>query len=99
MTARAVGPVPVVLEYAAPLLKQGGSLVIWQGSTDSQAEIEAENVAGHLGLEPAARIRVLPYPLATNRYLNVLSKVRDTPQMYPRRAGMALKRPLRTGRF
>jgi 16S rRNA (guanine527-N7)-methyltransferase len=99
VTARAVGPTAAVLEYAAPLLKRGGSLVTWQGSVDSQAEVEAEEVAAHLGLALAGRIQVRPYPQATNRYLNVYSKVRDTPDSYPRRAGMALKRPLRTGRF
>jgi 16S rRNA (guanine527-N7)-methyltransferase len=99
VTARAVGPAPAVLEYAAPLLRRTGNVVCWQGSSDSQAELEAEEVASHLGLARAGRIQVRPYPQALNRYLNVYSKVRETPDTYPRRAGMALKRPLRTGRF
>ena len=50
--------------------------------------------AGELGLEPAEPRRVAPYDGAEHRYLHVMSKVRETPGKFPRRPGMALKRPL-----
>ena len=31
VTARAVAPLAVLVEYAAPLLRAGGSLVAWKG--------------------------------------------------------------------
>jgi 16S rRNA (guanine527-N7)-methyltransferase len=39
-------------------------------------------------------LRVTPYAGAEHRYLHVMSKVRDTPPRFPRRAGVARKRPL-----
>ncbi len=36
--ARALAPQPVVLEYAAPLLRMGGALVDWRGRRDPAAE-------------------------------------------------------------
>src|SRR5262249_31914257 len=38
VVARALGPVPVVLEYAAPLLRVGGSLVDWRGALGRRQE-------------------------------------------------------------
>jgi len=35
VTARAVGPLPVLVEYAAPLLVSGGMLVAWKGARDA----------------------------------------------------------------
>ena len=35
VTARALAPLPVLVEYAAPLLEQGGSLVAWKGRRDA----------------------------------------------------------------
>jgi len=94
ITARALGPLPVVLEYAAPLLALGGSLVVWRGRRDPEAEAEAEGTAEVLGLQGQPPTRVVPYAGAEHRYLHLFSKVRQTPAGYPRRAGRALKRPL-----
>ena len=41
VVARAVGPQPVVLEYAAPLLRLGGALVDWRGRRDPEEERQA----------------------------------------------------------
>jgi 16S rRNA (guanine527-N7)-methyltransferase len=38
--------------------------------------------------------QVHPYPEAQHRYLHVWSKVMETPSEFPRRPGMAAKRPL-----
>jgi 16S rRNA (guanine527-N7)-methyltransferase len=92
--ARALAPLPVVVEYAAPLLKVGGALVVWRGRRDLEAERAAARAASEVGLEPAPPRRVAPYAGAENRYLHVMSKVRETPARFPRRPGMALKRPL-----
>jgi 16S rRNA (guanine527-N7)-methyltransferase len=92
--ARALAPLPVVVEYAAPLLNVGGALVVWRGRRDLEAERAAARAAADLGLEPAEPRRVHPYDGAEHRYLHVMSKVRETPPRFPRRPGMARKRPL-----
>jgi 16S rRNA (guanine527-N7)-methyltransferase len=37
---------------------------------------------------------VRPYPASENRHLHVFRKIAPTPAEFPRRAGMARKRPL-----
>ena len=49
VTARALGPQPVVLEYAAPLLRLGGTLVDWRGRRDAAEERRAARAAEQLG--------------------------------------------------
>lgn len=94
VTARALGALDVVAEYAAPLLSRGGTLVVWRGRRDAAAEAAGARAAGELGLAPGEIVRVRPYPAAENRYLHLMSKVTDTPRGFPRRPGMAVKRPL-----
>ena len=94
VTARALAPLDVVAEYAAPLLKLGGSLVAWRGQRDPDAEAAGARAAEVLGLSAAAPLRVEPYPGALNRHLHVMLKVAATPARFPRRDGVARKRPL-----
>jgi 16S rRNA (guanine527-N7)-methyltransferase len=98
VTARALAPLSVVAEYAAPLLREGGSLVAWRGARDLGAEEAAARAAHELGLEPDQPLRVFPYPAASRRHLRLMWKVRPTPERFPRRAGVAAKRPLGSGR-
>jgi 16S rRNA (guanine527-N7)-methyltransferase len=96
VTVRAVAPLNVLAEYAAPLLKIGGHLVAWKGVRNPAEEADGAAAAEQLGLEPVEIRRVDPFPGADNRHLYLYSKVRDTPAKYPRRPGMARKRPLST---
>jgi 16S rRNA (guanine527-N7)-methyltransferase len=94
VTARALDALPVVVEYAAPLLRVGGTVVVWRGRPDNADEMAGAAAAEQLGLQVGERLRVRPYERAEHRYLHLMSKVRETPPGYPRRAGMARKRPL-----
>jgi 16S rRNA (guanine527-N7)-methyltransferase len=94
VTARALAPLEVVVEYAAPLLRVGGTLVVWRGQRDPDAEAAAEKAAQILGIEIGEIRAVRPYPGARNRYLHLMSKVMETPSRFPRRPGIATKRPL-----
>lgn len=94
VTARALAPLAVVAEYAAPLLRIGGALVAWRGRRDSDDEAAGARAAAQLGLEPAAPVKVEPYPGALHRHLHTMVKVADTPERFPRRPGIARKRPL-----
>jgi 16S rRNA (guanine527-N7)-methyltransferase len=94
ITARALAPLSVLCEYAAPLLSTGGHLVAWKGRRDPEEDEAAGAAAAQLGLEPAGVREVTPFENARNRYLHLYLKVRDTPKRFPRRAGIARKRPL-----
>jgi len=94
VTARAVGPLAVLVEYAAPLLREGGVLVAWKGARDAEEEAAGAVAAEKVGLALASVIPVQPYPSSENRHLHVFRKVSPTPPGFPRRAGMARKRPL-----
>jgi 16S rRNA (guanine527-N7)-methyltransferase len=97
VTARALAPLPVVAEYAAPLLRQGGALVAWRGRRDPLDEAAGAGAARILGLSVQEPVAVTPYPGARHRHLHVLRKVAETPARFPRRPGAARKRPLGAG--
>jgi 16S rRNA (guanine527-N7)-methyltransferase len=94
VTARAVGPLAVLVEYAAPLLRRDGVLVAWKGARDPAEERAGAAAAERVGMAPAEVLPVQPYPDSENRHLHVFRKVAPTPAELPRRAGMARKRPL-----
>jgi 16S rRNA (guanine527-N7)-methyltransferase len=94
VTARALAGMPVLIEYAAPLLREGGVLVAWKGQVDAREEADGVAAAQFLGLAPEAVRSVAPYAGSERRTLHVLRKIAPTPPGYPRRAGMAVKRPL-----
>lgn len=94
VTVRAVAPLGVLAEYAAPLLRMGGTLVAWKGARDPPEEEAAGLAAAELGLEVGDVVQVRPWPGVAERHLYLYSKVRETPSRFPRRAGMARKRPL-----
>jgi 16S rRNA (guanine527-N7)-methyltransferase len=94
VTARALASLPVLCEYAAPLLADGGALVAWKGAVDSAEAAAGATAAAQLGLEPVEVRAVEPYPAAERRTLHVFVKVAPTPERFPRRPGMAVKRPL-----
>lgn len=94
VTARAVGPLPVLVEYAAPLLREGGALVAWKGVPDAAEAANGAEAARVLGLGPPRIVEIPPFPGADRRRLYVYLKVRSLPNGYPRRPGMARKRPI-----
>lgn len=95
VTARAVAPLAVLVEYAAPLLVLNGALVAWKGRRDEEEERDGAAAAAATGLEPATVHPVRPWDGAEHRHLHLYMKVASTPNRYPRRPGMASKRPLR----
>ena len=84
----------MLCEYAAPLLVEGGHLVAWKGEVGSGEARAGAAAAAMLGLESVAVRAVDPYPAAERRTLHVFRKVAPTPERFPRRPGMAVKRPL-----
>ena len=81
--AKALAPPPVAAEWCLPLVAPGGAAVLYVGPT-AQADRVAQ-VAGLL----AAELEPDPPP-----GLLVLRKLAPTPPGFPRRPGVARKRPL-----
>ena len=84
--ARALAPPGAAAELCLPLVRTGGHVLLWTADTDVAA---LERVAAEVGgaLVEAAAVR-------PNRHLILLSKCGPTPDRFPRRPGMATKRPL-----
>jgi 16S rRNA (guanine527-N7)-methyltransferase len=95
VTARALAPLSVLVEYAAPLLTGGGSLVAWKGAREASEEAGGRAAAATLGMSEPEVHPVRPFAAARDRHLYLSSKVSATPPGYPRRPGMARKRPIR----
>jgi 16S rRNA (guanine527-N7)-methyltransferase len=91
---RALGPLPVALELAAPLVAVGGCVVVWRGDdADPAGEADGAWAARELGLTPRQPVPSRAFP-GSRRRLHVFDKTAPTPRRYPRRAGRAAKRPL-----
>ena len=98
VTARAVGPLALLCEYAAPLLARDGMLLAWKGRVADDELLAGNLAAAELGLEPVAVVRSRPYSGSSGHYLHMYVKTSDTPSRFPRRPGIARKRPLGAGR-
>jgi 16S rRNA (guanine527-N7)-methyltransferase len=86
--AQALAPPPVALEWCLPLVREGGRVVLLAGAVDvEQAAVAAEAVGG-------GRPKVVALPGSERRSLLVVPKVGPTPERFPRRPGVARKRPL-----
>ena len=94
VTARALAPLAVVCEYAAPLLGPEGWLVAWKGARDPGEERAGTAAAAEVGLRLEEVRPVVPFPGAHSRHLHVYQKVAPTPARFPRRPGVAARRPL-----
>jgi 16S rRNA (guanine527-N7)-methyltransferase len=89
-----LAPLAVLAEYASPLLRVGGVLIAWKGARDPSEEAAASEAADRLGLRVRGVVRAEPFEGARNRHLHVLMKEAATPGGFPRRPGVARKRPL-----
>jgi 16S rRNA (guanine527-N7)-methyltransferase len=92
-TARALGPLPVVVELCAPFLSPGGLLVA-QRSGDLDAEIVHAAPAFkalHLWTRTPIYLELAELP---GHGLVVGEKYAPTPERYPRRPGLPRKHPL-----
>jgi 16S rRNA (guanine527-N7)-methyltransferase len=94
VTARAVASLAVLVEYAAPLLTDGGQLVAWKGARDAAEGLGGEEAGRIVGLSLDRVVQVEPFPGAHSRHLHFYVKTTPTPERFPRRPGMARKRPL-----
>lgn len=92
--ARAVAALPILLEYLLPLVKVGGRVIAQKGES-APAEVHASNQALRVLGGRVHQMKPIQLPgVADDRFLVLIDKVAATPSIYPRRAGLAAKRPL-----
>jgi 16S rRNA (guanine527-N7)-methyltransferase len=94
VTARALAPLSVLVEYAAPLLADQGVLVAWKGELSTEELDAGSSASARVGMEVETVVPVEPFRGARSRRLVMARKIAPTPEEFPRRAGMARKRPL-----
>jgi 16S rRNA (guanine527-N7)-methyltransferase len=80
--AKALAPPPVAAEWCLPLVRPGGAAVLWVGPTADTERIArvARQLGGELAEAPQGFV--------------LLRKLGATPAGFPRRTGVARKRPL-----
>jgi 16S rRNA (guanine527-N7)-methyltransferase len=92
--ARAVAPMPVLLELTLPLCRPGGRFVALKGPR-ADAEVEAARRALEVLGGEVEEVRRLRLPRSgAERRLVLVRKVRPGPEGFPRRAGVPERRPL-----
>ncbi len=92
--ARAVAPLPTLVEYVLPLLKLGGRAVLQKGDR-APSEVQASSRALKILGGEIEELLVVELPrVPETRHLVILRKCVETPENYPRRAGLPGKRPL-----
>ncbi len=80
--AKALAEPPVAVEWCLPLVREGGAVILWTGPSADLARLAtaAARVAGRIE--------------SSSDGLVVIRKEHPTPAGFPRRAGVARKRPL-----
>jgi 16S rRNA (guanine527-N7)-methyltransferase len=80
--AKALAHPPVAVEWCLPLVREGGAAILWVGPSADAAAVAhvAGKLAGELDDAPAGFV--------------VIRKTGSTPPGFPRRTGVAKKRPL-----
>jgi 16S rRNA (guanine527-N7)-methyltransferase len=80
--AKALAPPPVAAEWCLPLVRPGGAAILWVGPSAEPERVArvAERLASELADSPPGFL--------------VLRKLGPTPSGFPRRPGVARKRPL-----
>ena len=92
--SRAVASLPVLLEYTLPFVRVGGAVLAWKGPSAPAEIAEAEHAASILG---SRELKAHPYTISEhqNFFIVEAKKFRPAPSIYPRKAGIPTKNPLK----
>jgi 16S rRNA (guanine527-N7)-methyltransferase len=80
--AKALAQPPTAAEWCLPLVRKGGAVILWVGESAERDRVArvAKHIAGELAESPPGFL--------------VIRKTAPTPPGFPRRTGIAKKRPL-----
>ena len=93
VTARAVAKLSVLTEFTLPFLKKNGQLLSLKAAKFDEELAEAKHAIAVLG---GKFDRQIDYKLPNDdeRHIAVIEKKKETPNKYPRKAGIPAKKPL-----
>lgn len=91
---RAIAELPVLIEYAIPLLKKEAYLIAMKSKLEKEETNKAIKACGIINCDIEKDIDVSVPFLEAKRRLVVIRKTWGTPKQYPRRPGMPKKKPL-----
>lgn len=93
VTARAVARLQILSELTIPFLKVGGQLIALKAAAADEELAEAKNALNLLFAKPILNDNY-HLPNGDGRHITIVEKKKETPNKYPRRAGMPNKKPL-----
>ncbi len=91
--SRAVAAMRVIIEYCLPLTRVGGMVLLWKGPRYEEEIEQSKNALQVLGGQVEDTYL---YQIGGDRKRAIIQirKIQPTPEKYPRRAGLPVKRPL-----
>ncbi|MEO1237459.1 MAG: 16S rRNA (guanine(527)-N(7))-methyltransferase RsmG [Planctomycetota bacterium] len=92
--SRAVGPMPVVLEYSLPLLRVGGRVLAMKGPKAERELADSGDALAALGGGDVAVIEAYPASFENELVIVSVIKASATPREFPRLPGVPKKTPL-----
>jgi len=92
--SRAVGPLPVVLEYSLPLLAKGGTMLAMKGPKAEQELRDSGDAMVTLGAGEVTVVDAYPESFDNELVIVMVTKEDATPKDYPRPSGTPKKEPL-----
>ena len=93
VTARAVARLQILSELTIPFLKVGGQLIALKAAAADEELAEAKNALNLLFAKPILNDNY-HLPNGDGRHITIVAQKKETPNKYPRRAGMPNKKPL-----
>lgn len=95
VTARAVANLSVLSEYLIPITKVNGKCICMKGSEIEEEVDNSRNAINILGgkIEKIEKFYLPNTDISRN--LVIINKIRNTPNKYPRKAGIPAKEPLK----
>lgn len=94
VTSRAVARLNVLLEYMLPFTKIGGSCICMKANNTEEELKEAEKAVSILGGQIEKIDKIILPESDIERNIIIIKKIKETPNKYPRKAGMPAKEPI-----
>lgn len=92
--SRAVANLSILAEYCIPYVRTGGKFISYKSEKSTEEIKNAAHAIQLLGGKTADQINYVLPNTDIYRSLCVIDKYENTPVKYPRKAGIALKKPL-----
>jgi len=94
-TARALGPLPVVVELLGALVRPGGALMVPRWGVEDAEMADARAACQTMGLGAPELVFLGTGQVDPKVGVVIMSKVSPAPAAFPRRPGVPARRPLR----